>query len=141
LRALAVAFAQLLAAVRLVRVLVAIRIATQAKLQRIELERDRELVHRAFERVDAGGGARAAHVARGRKIELGELMRVLRVGAFVEEARPAGLLPVEVLVLRRHRDGVVHDRLERAVCSGAELDLLDHGRPVAELIHLLAPQH
>ena len=48
LRALAVAFAQRLAAVRLVLVLVAVRIAPQAKLERIELERDRELVHRAI---------------------------------------------------------------------------------------------
>ena len=57
LRALAVAFAQCLAAVGPITVLVAIRIAAQAKLERIELERDRKLVHRAFERIDAGRGA------------------------------------------------------------------------------------
>ena len=70
LRALAVAFAQRLAAVRLVLVLIAVRIAPQAKLERVELERDRELVHRGFERKERGGGAGRAHVARGREIEL-----------------------------------------------------------------------
>ena len=64
-----------------------------------------------------------------------------RVGALVEQAGPAGLLPVEVLVLRRHRDRFVRDRVERSVGVCAELDLLDHGGPVAEPIHLLPGQH
>ena len=120
-RALAVAIAQALAAVRPVGVLVAIRIAPQAQLQRIELERDRQLVHRAFERIDAGRGAWSAHVARRRKIEPRELVRVFRVGALVEQAGPAGLLPMEVLVLRRHRDRFVRDRVERSAGICAEL--------------------
>src|SRR5262249_53332962 len=52
LRPLAIAFPQRLAAVAAAGVLVTIRITSQAKLQRIEIERDRELVHRAFESVD-----------------------------------------------------------------------------------------
>ena len=140
LRALAVAFAQLLAAVGLVSCLVAIRIAPQAQLERIELERDGELVHRAFERIDAGAapGARMSH---GSEIEPRELVLELRVGALVEQARPAGLLPMEVLVLRGHGDRVVRDRVERSVGVGAERHALDHRGPVAELIHLLPGQH
>ena len=121
--------------------LVAIRITAQAQLDRIELERNRELVHRAFERIDPGRGARRAHVAGGGKIELRDLMRILRVGALVEEARPAGLLPVKILVLRGQRDGIVGDRLERAGTRSADLDALDHARPVTDLIHLLPAQH
>src|SRR5262249_45596382 len=64
-RALAVAFAQALAAVRPVGVLVAIRITPQAKLERIKLEGDRESVPRVYARVGAGGGAGGRHVARG----------------------------------------------------------------------------
>jgi hypothetical protein len=95
-------------------VLVAIRIAPQAKLERVQLERDRELVHGALERIDAGRGARRAHVARGCEIEPRELVRVLRVGAFVEQAGPAGLLPMEVLVMRGHGDRVMRDRVQRS---------------------------
>ena len=63
--ALPVAFAQVLAGIGNVLVLVAVRVAPQAQLQRIELERHRKLVHRAFECIDAGGRARRAHVRRG----------------------------------------------------------------------------
>ena len=38
-------------------VMIALRITSQAKFERIDLERDRKFVHRAFERVDAGRGA------------------------------------------------------------------------------------
>jgi hypothetical protein len=93
--------------------LIALRIAAQAKLDRVELERNRELVHRRFERIDGAGGAGTAHVARGREIEPGEPVLVFRMVALVEQARPAGFLPVEVLVLRRHRDRIVDDCLER----------------------------
>ena len=68
-------------------------------------------------------------------------MRVFRVRAFIEEARPCGFVPVEVLVLRGHRDGVVCDRIERSVRLRAEFDPLDHRRPIAERVHLLARQH
>ena len=68
-------------------------------------------------------------------------MRIFRVGARVEQAGPAGFLAVEVLVLRRHRDRFVRDRVERSASVGAEFDLLYHGRPVSEPIHLLPCQH
>ena len=84
LRALTIAFAQVLAAVRPAIVLVAIRVTAQAKLEGIELERGRNLVHRAFKGIDASRGAWTAHVARRRQIEPGELVRILRVVAFVE---------------------------------------------------------
>ena len=137
LRALAVAFAQRLAAVRPVLVLIAVRIAPQAKLERVELERDRQLVHRGFERKERGGGARRAHVARGREIELGEPVRVFRIGRFVEQAGPAGLLPMEVLVLRGHGHRIVRDHVERSAGVRADRDALDHRRPVAQHVHLL----
>src|ERR1700738_4218444 len=54
LRALRIARAQLLAGVGNVLDLVAIRIAAQAQFHRIELERDGELVPRAFDAVNAG---------------------------------------------------------------------------------------
>src|SRR3954453_24292 len=79
--------------------LVAIRITPQAKLERVERQRHRKLVHRAFERVDPRRCAWSAHVARGRKIEPREFVRILCIGALVEQPGPAGLLPVEVLVL------------------------------------------
>src|SRR6185503_7458947 len=107
LRALAVAFAQRLAAVGLVLVLIAVRIAPQAKLERVELERNRKLIHRGFERKERWSGAGRAHVARGRKIEPREPVRVFRIGGLVEQARPASLLPMEVLVLRGHGDRIV----------------------------------
>jgi len=50
-------------------------------------------------------------------------------------------LPIEVLVLRRDRDRIVRDRIERSTGICAQLDLLDHRRPVAEPIHLLPGQH
>ena len=76
LRALAVAFAQLLAGVGKVLVLVAVRVASQPQLQRIELERDGKLVHRAFERVDAGRRARRAHVGGRGNVEPRQLVHV-----------------------------------------------------------------
>src|SRR5208282_677269 len=72
-RTLAIAIAQAFAAVRPVGVPVAIRITPQAKLERIELEGDREFVHRAFERVDTRRGAwtRMSHgVARSSRASL-----------------------------------------------------------------------
>ena len=141
LRALAVAFAQGLAAERPIIVLVAIRITPQTKLERIELECDREFVHRTFERIDAGRSAWTAHVARGRQVEPSQPVRVLRIGAFVEQAGPAGLLPEEVLVLRCHGDRVVRDRVKCSAGGCAQLDPLNHRGPVAKHIHLLPRQH
>ena len=68
-------------------------------------------------------------------------MRVSRIGALVEQSGPAGLLPKEVLVLRGDRDGVMRDHVERSAGIGAEGDVLDHRRPVAERIHLRPGQH
>ena len=74
--ALAVAFAQGLAAERPVFMLVAVRVTPQTQFDGIELERDRELVHRGFERIHARRRARRAHVARGRQIQVSEPVRV-----------------------------------------------------------------
>ena len=81
LRALAVAFAQRLAAERLVLVLVAVRVAPQAKLERIELERDRKLVHRGFERITA----RWRRSARACRTRSGD--RAARAGARISRWR------------------------------------------------------
>ena len=75
------------------------------------------------------------------EIEPRQLVRVLGVGALVEQAGPAGLLPMEVLVLRGDRDGVVRDRVQRSAGVCAERDALDHRRPIAQRIHLLPRQH
>src|SRR6185437_13353217 len=55
LRALAIAFAQLLAAVRAIRALVALGIIDEAQLQRIDARGGGELIHRAFHRESALG--------------------------------------------------------------------------------------
>ena len=89
LRALAVAFLQLLAGVGQAVVLVAVRVAANAQFHRVELERDGEFVHRAFERIDAGGGTRRAHVAGRGDVEPRELVLVFGVGALVERAAHA----------------------------------------------------
>ena len=69
--------------------LVALGIAAQAQLERIDLRRDGQLVHRAFQGIDGGGRAGAAHVAGCRQIEAHEPVGVLRMGRGVEQAGPA----------------------------------------------------
>src|SRR6185312_17320777 len=96
-RALAVALAQVLAAVWSITVLVEIGVTPQPKFKRVELEGDSEFVHRAFERIDSGRGTRRAHVAGGSKVKPRELVGIFRIGALVKQAGPAGLLPMEVL--------------------------------------------
>ncbi len=125
LRALPVAFAQLLAGIGQVLVLVAVGVALQPQLHRIDLERDGKFVHRAFERIDAGRRTRRAHVGGGRKIQPRELVHELRVRALVEQIGPAGVVAGEFLELRGHGDRLVHDGVERAAGRGAEREPLD----------------
>src|SRR5246127_5770654 len=66
---LLVAFAQGLAAVRMTCVLIAIRITAYPQRHRVDLELDRQLIHRGFERVDGGCSARRTHVAWRRQIQ------------------------------------------------------------------------
>ena len=136
-----VAFAQRFTAERPIVVLIALRITPQTQFERIELERDRKLVHRGFERKHRGWGTWRAHVACGRKIEPCELVLVFCIGAFVEQARPPGLLPEVFLVLRGHGDRVMHDRVESSVGVGAELNPLNHRGSVAQYVHLRPRQH
>ena len=136
-----IAFAQLLAGVGQVFALVAIRIALQPQFDRVELERDRQLVHGAFERADAGSRARRAHVAGRGDVETDELVGEAAVRALVELFRPAGVVARKVLVARGDGRGLVRDRIERAVGLCAESDALDRRGPVAEPVHLLPRQH
>ena len=53
--------------------------------------------------------------ARRRQIEPGQPVLVFGVGAFIEQAGPAGVVAGEVLVSRGDRDRFVDDRVERAV--------------------------
>src|SRR5262249_4721857 len=112
--ALAIAFAQLLAAVGQAPELVAAGIIDQPQLERIELRRVGELVHRAFDSIDALGAAWPAHVARRVLVELDQLLAQLAVGAAIELARPADKTPLEILELRGHGDDVVPKRREAA---------------------------
>ena len=139
--ALPVAFAQLLAGIGNILALVAVGIALQAQLHRIDLERDGEFVHRAFQRIDAGRRARGAHVAGGRHVELDELVLEFRVGALVKQVAPAGIVAREFLELRGHGDRLMRHRVERAAAVGAEREAFDGRGPVAERIHLRARQH
>jgi hypothetical protein len=118
LGALPVAFPELLAAVRQAAGLVAIGVAAQPQLQRIELQRDCKLIHRAFQRIDAGRRARRAHVARRRHIQARELVGISRIGGGIEQLRPAGVVAGEILVLRCHRDRLIADRIQPAACIG-----------------------
>ncbi len=140
-RAAGVAFAQLLAGVGQVFTLVAVRIALQSQLDRVELERDGQLVHGAFERADAGGGAGCAHVAGCGEVEIDELVGEEAVRALVQLFRPAGVIARKILVARGHSSGLVRDGIERAVGPCAERDALDGHRPIAEPVHLLPCQH
>jgi hypothetical protein len=86
---------------------------------------ERELVEsrrlaRAYRRRSAGRGERAG----ARRLHWRTCRKV----------RPAGLLAMEVLVLRRHGDRIMRDRVERSVGVGAERNLL---RPPLVLPHLL----
>ena len=141
LGALAVAFAQGLAAVGPAVVLVAFGIAAQAELERVDLQRDGQLVHRGFQRIDGGRRTGAAHVAGCGKIELGEPVGVFRVGRGVEQAGPAGLLPKVILVLRGQGHRIMGDRIQGSVGLRAQRNALDHRRAVAQHIHLLPGQH
>ena len=140
-RALPVAFAQLLAGIGKVRVLVAVGVALQPQLHRIDLERDREFVHRAFERIDARRSARRAHVGGGRNVQPRQPVHEFRIGAFVEQVCPAGIVAGEFLELRGHGDRLVRDGVERAAGIGAERKTFDGRRAIAEPIHLRAVQH
>ena len=136
-RALAIAFAQLLAGVGEVLVLIAIRVALQAQFKRIEIERHGEFVHRAFERVDARRRARRAHVGRGGDIEAHELVLELRVGALVKKATPSGIVARELFELGGDRDRLVRHAVERPIRLGAERQTLDRRRTIAQAVHLL----
>ena len=107
----------------------AIRVAAQPQLHGIELERDGKLVHRAFERIDAGRRARRAHVAGGRNDRAAPACaHTSRSAHLVEQGRPAGVVAREFLELRGDRDRLVGDRVERSVGLGAEREALDRGR-------------
>ena len=139
-RTLAVAFAQLLAAVGLVLDLVLVRVIDQPQLERIEAGRISELVHRAFDRVEAFRAARRPHVARRVLVELDELLGGFDVGAAVELARPPDAIALEILELRGHADERVAECGKAAVTIGRQRQRLDVGGAVAEREHLLAGQ-
>ena len=120
--------------------LVAFRVTSQTQFDGIKLERDRELVHRGFERIHARRRARRAHVARGRQIQVSEPVRVRRVCGPVEQAGPARLLPIKVFVLRGHSDRIVRDRLQRSAGRSAELDALNHRGSITQCVHLRPSQ-
>ena len=68
-------------------------------------------------------------------------MPILRMVAFVEQARPSGVVAGKVFVARSDRDRLVRDRVQRSVPLGAERQPLDGRRPVGEPVHLLAGKH
>ena len=134
--ALAVAFAQGLAAERPVFMLVAVRVTPQTQFNGIELERHGELVHGGFERIQR----RAPHSARAcrtRSADPGERAgaRRSRLGscrAGRTSPSPAG----KVFVLRGHGDRIVRDRLQRSAGRGAEPDTLNYRGPITQCVHL-----
>ena len=63
-------------------------IVLQAKLERIDAERIAQLVHGAFERVDADRGSRRPHVHRAGEIELHQLVADFDIVAVIKRRRP-----------------------------------------------------
>jgi hypothetical protein len=98
-RALAIAFAQLLAGVRQIMGLLAVGIAPQAQFQWIDFERNGKLIHRAFERKHAGRGSGRPHVGRRRQVKPGKLVDVFHIGGFVEQLRPRRIIARELFIL------------------------------------------
>src|SRR5262249_18780158 len=94
-RALPIAFAQLFAAIASILDLVLGRVVDQPQLERIDVRRVGELIHRAFDGIGAFRSARRTHVARGILIELDKPLTELAVCAFVEQARPVDQIPLE----------------------------------------------
>jgi hypothetical protein len=137
-RALPVAFAQLFAAVGTILDLVRVGVVDQPQLERIDMSRISELIHRAFDRIKPFSSARRAHVARRVLVELHKPLPAFGVRAAIELARPADEMTLEIFELRPHRDGVVTKRDELAIALGPERQLLDDAGPVSEGEHLLA---
>ena len=122
--------------------LVAIRIAAQAQLHRIELECDRKLVHcsirahrrrsrrwaRACRTTSAGRDARAdARISH---------WRICRAGRTSRSPADRRSSYCDVTVTASWRD-----RVERSVAICAERDALNHRRPIAQHVHLRPRQH
>ena len=117
-------------------------IVAKPKLDRIDAERDRELVHRDFERERAGRFARRALKRRRADVELDEPVRRIAVRARVEHARRRGRRFDPVFEHRRRRNDVMTDRGQLAVVGRAERDVLLGVRPMADRReHLAAVEH
>src|SRR5262249_11394985 len=130
LGALAVALAQLFAAERLILDLILVRVVDQPQLKRIEPGRMGEFVHRAFDRIEAFGAARRAHVAGGVVVELNELLAGFDIGALVELARPADAVALEILEARGHADERVAERGQAAVALSRQPQQLAVAAPL-----------
>ena len=120
--------------------LVAVRIAAQTQLERVQRQGGGEFVHRRFESEQSRSGTGPAHVAGGRQIEPRQPVHILGIRRTVEQTGPARLLAMKVLVARRDGHRVVGDDVECSAGIRAEPDALDHRRPVAQRICLLARQ-
>ena len=136
---LPVAFAQMLAGKRLAGFSLSLGVVAQPKLERIHLQRLRELVHREFEREVPGGLARRALERRRAGVELEQAVRRRPVGNGVHHARHDGRRLREVLEFRRVRNHVVTNVGQRAIAACAERDTLGGPRSAPHRTeHLLA---
>ena len=135
----AVALAQRLARVRPVLARILLGVVAQPQLERIDLQREGELVHRALEREIAGRLARRAREGRRRDVELGDAVGREVVRAGVEMACRQRRVLGQVLEHRGLGDRLVRDRREPAVAIAAERERLLGLRAVADRAEHLRP--
>ena len=109
-------------------------------MERVDVEFVGQLVHRAFERIHAPGGARRAHVDRRVQVEWHDCVTKPDVVTLVQHARPIDDIFAVLFELRRLGDRLVDDGFESAVGRGAERQFLPGLRTMAEGEHLLARQ-
>ena len=138
LRALAIGRHEGLAGVRLVLQRILVGVVPDAKLERIEIRRIGELVHRDLEQIHAGAGTGRAHVSRRRNVDRGDRVVELGVFARVRHASPVDNRLGMSVVARRRRRGAVDDGGKLAVAVRGERNELDAFRTVNMGEHLLA---
>ena len=103
----------------------------EAQLERIEVERDRQLVERRLQREAAARLPRRAHEGGRADVEPDDAMLALDVGAGVEVPRLQGASFDEDVETRGGRGALVRQRGEAAVLARAQRELLARVRPPA----------
>jgi hypothetical protein len=108
-------------------------VVDEAKLEGIDLELVGQLVHASFESVEAGDGARSAHVHGRADVAMDEAAGDFEVGDAVEVRRGLAAAFVVVVELAGDVEVVVAQGEQLAFGGGSELDVLLGAWPVADI--------